>query len=111
MVACVVGLVLLGRWQWHRAHESDGTMQNVLYAVQWVFFAGFVVFLWWKLLREELHPATARAARAARQVHQAEPAGSGAAPALPEEQDDELIAYNRYLAELATRSSRPRRSG
>lgn len=29
-------------------------LQNASYAVQWVLFAGFVVFLWWRMLRDDL---------------------------------------------------------
>jgi cytochrome oxidase assembly protein ShyY1 len=29
-------------------------LQNASYAVQWVLFAGFVVFLWWRVLRDDV---------------------------------------------------------
>ena len=32
-------------------------LQNAAYAVQWVLFAAFVVFFWWRLLRDDLRGA------------------------------------------------------
>jgi cytochrome oxidase assembly protein ShyY1 len=32
-------------------------LQNASYAVQWVLFAAFVVFFWWRLLRDDLRGA------------------------------------------------------
>jgi hypothetical protein len=90
-------------WQVHRALR--GNELSWAYVFEWPFFAGYAVFVWWKLVHETPIPAegsgTERAA--------AEP-GAEAASALPEpaEQDAELDAYNRYLAELHAHG-RPKR--
>jgi len=34
--------------------------QNVTYAIQWILFAGFVVFFWWRLLRDDLNDQPAK---------------------------------------------------
>lgn len=39
-------------------------LQNAGYAVQWVLFAGFVVFVWWRWLREESRDPSAPVAPA-----------------------------------------------
>ncbi|MGD9956159.1 MAG: SURF1 family protein [Candidatus Nanopelagicales bacterium] len=36
-------------------------LQNAGYAVQWVLFAGFVVFVWWRFLREDVRLAAEQA--------------------------------------------------
>ncbi len=42
-------------------YSAEGTaplrLQNVSYALQWVLFAGFVVFFWWRMLRDDVRGA------------------------------------------------------
>ena len=40
-------------------------LQNASYAVQWLLFAGFVVFFWWRMLRDDLRGADGAQPRAA----------------------------------------------
>ena len=110
-------LVLLGRWQWDRAQSQVGTLQNLGYAFEWWLFACLAVYGWWREMR-----ADARAARAAEAAEStldpaaadnAGPAtvglGRTAMSAHPvEEADDEVAAYNAYLARLNARSSKQR---
>jgi DNA-binding transcriptional regulator of glucitol operon len=107
----IAAFVLLGRWQWHSAMSSDGTLQNLFYAFNWWVFAVLVVYAWAKTLRDEL---------AAMDVEDPEQPGVRvpapiALPALyrkprpqgldaPIEDDPELVAYNAYLAQLNERS-------
>lgn len=101
----------LGLWQWDRAKSHSGTMQNFGYALQWPLFAGFVVVLWWRAIRDVLHPKSAgeesreQAAETPKLAARATPATPVvAAPLLPtEEEDPEVAAYNRYLASLYAR--------
>ena len=79
LVVLVVSFVFLGRWQWSRAMSTSGGPQNLIYALQWWTFAGVIVYGWWRMVRDELHPVT---------------------PAAP------MAAYNDYLAWL---SANPRR--
>jgi DNA-binding transcriptional regulator of glucitol operon len=103
--------VRLGLWQWDRAKSHSGTMQNFGYALQWPLFAGFVVVLWWRAVRDVLHPKpagedTTEPSTATSQLALPTAAGTTAAtmPALPtEEEDPEVAAYNRYLASLYAR--------
>jgi len=93
----VVGLVLLflrlGLWQWQRASSSTGGVQNIGYAFEWPLFAGFVVFMWVKIIRDERRrpPHTEQA----HTPHSREPE--------IDEYDAELAAYNRYFARLYER--------
>ena len=101
----LVTLVVLGRvgwWQLEKARDV-GDWQNYGYAVQWWLFAGFAVFLWIKMMLDELDPTRVEArdadARAPQPVvpERTQPQ----APAPADEDDDELAAVDRHLARLA----------
>lgn len=36
------------------AQETGMNIQNLAYAVEWVIFGGFAMFLWWRMLRDEV---------------------------------------------------------
>jgi DNA-binding transcriptional regulator of glucitol operon len=90
-LAASVPMLLLGRWQLGRG-ETTHSLQNYAYAVEWVLFAAFTLFCFYKLLSE------------ADGEERAEPVDDVVLPrpAAPveEPQDDELAAYNAYLARL-----------
>ena len=94
----LVSLLVLGRiglWQWDKARAQED-WQNYGYAVQWWLFAGFAVFLWVKLVLDELDPERVRQP----DVDET-PTPAPAPPPAVDEDDDELAAYNRHLARLA----------
>lgn len=140
-----VGLVALflrlGWWQFTKG-ESNGTLQNLFYGVEWPVFAAMVIWFWVQMILDEINPgrresrdddkdipteevrdtAAARAGTAtsgdslgvtpaiptigtATSVSGSAPAVPEGAPALPvdEDEDEELAAYNRYLAALYER--------
>jgi hypothetical protein len=98
----VVTFLGLGWWQLRRAGE--GNVLSVGYAVEWPLFAGFTVFVWVRLIRDRLRPPGSGGGATGG------PAQPGPAlPVLPPrpaapvpEPDEELAAYNRYLASLHT---------
>ena len=49
------------------SEESSASirLQNASYALQWLLFAGFVVFFWWRMLRDDLRGAGGAPPRAA----------------------------------------------
>jgi DNA-binding transcriptional regulator of glucitol operon len=103
LVVSVLGLARVGLWQWDKAAGGGGSWQNYGYAVQWWLFAGFAVFLYVKLVLDELDPS---------RLEDTDP-GAGLPPVVqPQaeppavEEDDELAAYNRYLQSLHHRSGR-----
>ena len=105
---------MLAWWQWTRYTSASGTLQNLGYVLQWPLFGVFPGFMFWRISR------TARRERelanpvpTPRQEQEPEPE--------PEPQqaldsrltyvqnrtvvggDQELLAYNDYLARLADR--------
>lgn len=99
--ACLASMVLccaLAWWQWERFSSAGGTVQNLGYVVQWPLFGLFPAFMFWrirKLRRQAAGAGDQPGTKAA--VQQPQPAYR------PVGEDDELAAYNHYLAELHAR--------
>ncbi|SFQ08176.1 hypothetical protein SAMN05421810_104418 [Amycolatopsis arida] len=129
VTVCLTSLVLccgLAWWQWERFSSAGGTFQNLGYVLQWPLFGLFPIFVFWRMRqlrrRAEQHgagqhgtgqPASGRAewGRRPANVPAPRPAPAPATrPAPPageqDDTDDELAAYNRYLAELHRRDQR-----
>lgn len=112
VTAFLVASFLLGGWQWDRAQEAGGGAQNLGYALQWPLFGLFAVFAWWRLLRLERQrnaqspaPPSPSAPAAHREAPPRPPPfrRPAARPDPDEEVDEELAAYNRFLASLHER--------
>jgi hypothetical protein len=86
LAVMLAGFALLFRWQLHRA--LGGNELSWAYTVEWPIFAFYAVFMWWKLLHEDL--ATARPPRFGRERKQRR----------LNDEAEELTAYNAYLARL-----------
>lgn len=94
---CVLSLVAcvgLAWWQWQRFESASGSWQNLGYVLQWPLFGLFPAFMFWRLRKlrtQEDEPAP-----------EPEPVAARPAPRVErdDEDDPELAAYNRYLAEL-----------
>jgi hypothetical protein len=102
MVASVLGMLALGDWQLHRA--ESGNALSWAYTFEWPIFAGFVIVFWAKTIRDEFHPP-APGATPAEQVELPAGAPGAVAAADGEEagpEDEELAAYNAYLARLTS---------
>ncbi len=80
-------------WQVHRA--LSGNDLSWAYVFEWPFFAGYGAYMWWRLVHEQLPARSVSPAPAAAEI---DPAGSGPSP--EPDVDEEMAAYNRYLAEL-----------
>jgi cytochrome oxidase assembly protein ShyY1 len=65
---------------------SEG-LRNFLYGIEWWFFAGFAVFLWWRWTRDEIAAARARGAEGVTSVaapaQEAEPPAPARLPSGP----------------------------
>jgi hypothetical protein len=92
-------------WQVYRA--TGGNELSWAYVFEWPFFAAYAVYMWWRLLHAAPDGAPAAPAAAA---PAAGSATKGATPAeehvreeKQEQEDDDLAAYNAYLAQLAAR--------
>ena len=104
VIVAACGCLALGWWQWSRWESASGTFQNLGYALQWPFFAGFCVYAYRKYVRYEQAPPEPRSATEATEI----PEGllpQRPAAATPQDDDPALAEYNAYLAELA-RSAR-----
>ena len=102
LVASLIVLGRIGAWQWDKAREQDD-WQNYGYALQWWLFAGFAVFLWVKLILDELDPSRVAERDPGEPVlpqPDLRPRAEQPAPS-PDGDDDELAAYNRHLRWLA----------
>ena len=108
LVAAGCGLFLgLARWQWDRAHSITGDWQNLGYALQWPLFAVFLAAAWARFLWLEQHrdPAADLSSGASAPAPRPRPT-SAARPTPEDDPDDELAAYNAYLAQLAEQDRR-----
>lgn len=103
-VCLVTVFLLLGWWQFQRA--SDGNMRSWAYVLEWPLFAVFALAMWVKMIHDELTegPAGARG-DAAPAAGSGRAAGPGAGIGIDDEEDEELAAYNRYLARLDAEAS------
>lgn len=94
--------VRLGRWQWDRAQSPTGDWQNLGYALQWPLFAIVLVAGWARFLWLEQHRALEtelpQAETPEPDIMLSSPANR---PIREDDPDDELAAYNAYLARLA----------
>ncbi|MFC4856119.1 hypothetical protein [Actinophytocola glycyrrhizae] len=106
VVLCVVSLVAcvgLAWWQWQRFESGSGSWQNLGYVLQWPLFGLFPAFMFWRLrkLRDQSPPVQPES-------HVAPPAEPDKKPVRQDvahdvDDDPELAAYNRYLAQLNAR--------
>ncbi|GAA4886090.1 hypothetical protein [Saccharopolyspora cebuensis] len=114
-VVAFIATCFLAVWQWERAHDAGGSFQNLGYALQWPLFGVFTLFLWVRMARMTLHDEAEAAAGQAEDTAGQEPAEEPEraaragrprplvppqAPPVDPDEDPELAAYNRYLAEL-----------
>jgi DNA-binding transcriptional regulator of glucitol operon len=113
-VVCVLSLAVccgLAWWQWERYSSAGGSFQNLGYVLQWPLFGLFPAFMFWRIRTL----ARQKRENEESQVHGGDSVGvpadvppprvpsRPAVPSNPDEDDPELAAYNRYLAELHTR--------
>jgi DNA-binding transcriptional regulator of glucitol operon len=104
VVTCVLSLAgagLLAWWQWTRFESASGSWQNLSYVLQWPLFGLFPAFLFWRIHRLTARQAAGEATAPAEPVRA--PVQRRAVPADDIDDDPELAAYNRYLAQLNAR--------
>jgi DNA-binding transcriptional regulator of glucitol operon len=106
-IVLVAGCLSLGWWQIGRA--AGGNALSFGYACEWPVFALFVVFIWYREVRAELRRGDERDDEAPipekeQALLTAVPARSR--PAVLDDDDPQLRAYNDYLAWLNADPSR-----
>jgi hypothetical protein len=103
MVVSLWGMLWLGDWQLHRALAGNGL--SWAYTFEWPLFACFAVVFWAKTIKDEfrikrgLAPGPARLAADEDDLPVTVQAVQAAALS-PDDEDEELSAYNAYLARL-----------
>jgi hypothetical protein len=102
----VATCLVLGWWQLERA--LSGNTLSWAYTIEWPFFGGYAVFMWWKLLHEdpEGRPLRARVGLRQEKLNRNK---SGHPAANEADEDEKLAEYNKYLEELNASDRSPRR--
>jgi hypothetical protein len=101
LLVVVPACVALCLWQLDRARS--GNTLSWAYVFEWPILGAYAVYMWWKLVHE---PAPTAAPRGEVETVIEEGQSTADAGTIPttaagsEEEDEELAAYNRYLAEL-----------
>lgn len=109
VIAAVITMIFLGRWQLHVSEHKHFDIQNFGYSIQWWLFSAFALFFWWRILRDnarrkddgepvETQPAAAAEEPVAYRRY--------VMPTAPQQPSDPVhAAYNDYLAQLAARDA------
>jgi DNA-binding transcriptional regulator of glucitol operon len=101
----VVVPTFIGLFWWQVQRVRQGNTLSWAYVFEWPFFAGYAVYMWWKLVHDQPVPTDQ-----AVPTHQPVPADqvepTDQAEPEADRDDREMAAYNRYLAELDTSGRR-----
>ena len=101
VIAAAGGCLALGWWQWTRYESTSGSFQNLGYALQWPFFAGFCVYAYRKFVRYEEAPPEHNAGGELTEIPTGLLPERPSTPAPATNDNPVLREYNAYLAELA----------
>jgi DNA-binding transcriptional regulator of glucitol operon len=93
----LIGIFLLAGW-WQLTRAQGGNLQSWAYVIEWPMFAGFVVAMWVRMVRDEL--------RGENDAGTIVPARAAPRMAIDDADDEELAAYNRRLARLNDETTR-----
>jgi DNA-binding transcriptional regulator of glucitol operon len=110
VLAAVITMILLGRWQLIVSDEKHFSLQNFGYAIQWWLFSLFAVFFWGRILRDQAtrdNPPTPAETDA--EEHEPIQYRRYVMPTTPPPSNDPVLAeYNDYLAKLAEQDENKR---
>jgi hypothetical protein len=107
LVIFIPACVALTWWQVSRA--LGGNTLSWVYTFEWPIFGAYATYMWWKLVHDEAVPTDPARDGSAPSGPPAGPRGAtpatrvereGVAVGSGDEDEDELAAYNRYLADL-----------
>jgi DNA-binding transcriptional regulator of glucitol operon len=111
-VLSLVACVGLAWWQWERFESSTGSWQNLGYVLQWPLFGLFPAFVFWRMRKLRSQPPAQHESAASQPAPPTEPDKKVVRQTVSQQQsqqprqhedDPELAAYNRYLAQLNER--------
>ena len=109
VLAAVITMILLGRWQLLVSNRKHFDLQNFGYALQWWAFSIFAVAFWVKIVRDAAIIAPAPAAQPAEPVAATDEPVTYRRYVMPNQSPDadpEIVRYNAYLAALADQDNR-----
>ena len=91
---------------WQLSRALDGNTLSWAYVFEWPLFAAYAVYMWWRFVHEAAEEGSPPASAGTVSGGPTPPAAgetAAAAAAGPHgaEEDEELAAYNAYLAQLA----------
>jgi DNA-binding transcriptional regulator of glucitol operon len=105
VVAAVVAMVLLGRWQLVVSDRKHFSLQNFGYALQWWAFSIFALVFWFKILRDAAAGRPSAGSQPAESPPVADEAVAYRRYVMPNrslaDDDPEIVRYNAYLSALA----------
>jgi hypothetical protein len=98
----VPGCVALTWWQAARA--LGGNSLSWVYTFEWPIFAAYATYMWWKLVHDDAEPSPGPVEVTPEAGVSFPAPGAGADGGREDDEgddeDEELAAYNRYLADL-----------
>ena len=98
VVFLLAAFAVLAYWQAVRA--GQGNARSYAYAVEWPIFGIFIVYVWWKTIKDELDPAERARRPIVRRSERGRVGVSTDLSTIDDSGDPEVAAYNRYLARL-----------
>jgi DNA-binding transcriptional regulator of glucitol operon len=98
---------LLAAW-WQATRAESGNLLSWLYAVEWPAFAVISVIMWWQVVHDN-DPLQRLLRHKANEEQKAKVASQQTSVRRVDEEDEELRAYNDYLASLAAGSRKDSR--
>jgi DNA-binding transcriptional regulator of glucitol operon len=104
VLAAVVTMVLLGRWQLLVSDRKHFNLQNFGYALQWWAFSVFAVVFWLKIVRDAAIIAPSKGSQPAEAPAVVDEPVAYRRYVMPNQTPDadpEMVRYNAYLAALA----------
>lgn len=106
MIAGAAGCLALAWWQWTRFESTSGDFQNLGYALQWPFFAGFLVYAYYKFVRYEEAPPEPKRGDTLTEIPEHLLPERPRAATTSDDDDPALREYNAYLADLARQDAK-----
>ncbi len=105
VVILIVVPAFLALCFWQLSRALDGNTLSWAYVFEWPLFAAYAVYMWWRFVHEAAEegspPADAGADSGSQTAPDAAQPTAPAAGSQEAEEDQELAAYNAYLAQLA----------
>jgi hypothetical protein len=110
VVILIVVPAFLALCLWQISRALGGNTLSWAYVFEWPLFAGYAIYMWWRFVHEAAddRPPPAPAGPDAGGPDDAAASRPAPAPVAEEtarekEEDEEMAAYNDYLAQLAER--------